>query len=508
MRTDVIQLAVRTLMVLISLHPLSATNTFAQDVEDEGESVYGELLIDTSIPFAEGATEEITDVRSPFVWLTYQAGVMDGWHYRFSPDGDAVFSPSPRFDEDVYRVSCMRDRGCTITGPGGSTLGIRTRKPVPPRKDENPGILLARKYVAWLFENTRSPILPESVMTEPQPGTTTVHDRKLAGQNSEAPQESPAPVLPMHRPVVQNQTPDRKGRKENKPQGRTTKAPVKTVRKAAQPSPDTREPSTGEKSRLFEITTLPPDNSPINAFIKKRTPKTSCALSFEYSIEYFDNDSGETKSGKEKTSLTCGGMAFPNLTLRGSINYYPEHNNQQPWDPDYTFSISYLYANRIGLEYSNYSGNRFPWRGSDGTGGLGTGSFRISHALPNSWNSYLDGSIPLVMNLKCAASASTSPDYKKEDGDGHWKTRLGLSCSFSPSGLERMNIVFTGLHYPISGQEQSWDPDYTLSINYKISDRLSVGYSNYSGGRWPWSNDSGVGENLSSGSLRLTYRLD
>lgn len=62
--------------------------------------------VDTALALADGAREWITDVRSTEVWNRYQAGVLDGWHYRIYPDGSAVFSPLPQLRDDRTSVSC------------------------------------------------------------------------------------------------------------------------------------------------------------------------------------------------------------------------------------------------------------------------------------------------------------------------------------------------------------------------------------------------------------------
>lgn len=496
----------RAFTALISAQFLLTGYAHGENNGSENENVYREYLIDTSLPFSEGATEEITDVRSPFVWQTYQAGIIDGWHYRFSPDGSAIFGRSPRLHDDIYKVSCKLAHGCTITGPDGNPVSIGPSEALLPVPSESNGLSIAKSYISWIFKNSKTLRSSFSSKTEKPTGKTSPpgadkHENeihlpkkmeKTPAENKASPSNPTAtpPKAPQKNPDRKNTKPTAQIKKnQNTAQKKTNDRP--TIRKAAD-----------------QVATSPPDNNPIHTFTKKDDKSTSCAISTEYGIKYYDDASEKNKSGKEKLSLTCASMFFSNITMRGTVNYYPDHNDQQPWDPDYTFSLAYHYSKSINLEYSNYSGNRFPWHNKDGTGALGSGSFRISYAIPDSWNKYIDSRLSSVNSLRCATSAATSPEYQKENGSGNLKTVLGISCSFSPLDISRLNIVFSGLYYPISDQQQSWDPDYTLNISYKVSDKLSLGYSNYSGGRWPWNKDPGVGEGLAKGSLRMTYKLD
>ena len=52
---------------------------------------------------------------------------------------------------------------------------------------------------------------------------------------------------------------------------------------------------------------------------------------------------------------------------------------QQPWDPDYTYGAGWRGASGLGVEYNNFSGNRFPGRDTAaGEGGLRAGSIGLS----------------------------------------------------------------------------------------------------------------------------------
>ncbi|MDV7213396.1 hypothetical protein [Azotobacter beijerinckii] len=495
----------RAFTTFIGAQLLLAGHIYGENSSNEDENVYKEYLIDTSLPFSNGATEEITDVRSPFVWQKYQAGILDGWHYRFSPDGSAVFSRSPRLHDDAYRVSCERAQGCTITEPDGKRMNIASYKAPLPTGNGSDGLSIAKKYVSWIFENSKAlrSSFPDGKNKPIEQTGNNGHEKETAPAT---PKAGKTPGQKKNGSSHRSVTPKTNQRK--KPDAQTTRPAIQsTSSQNFAPEKPGDQTVTGREA-AGQVATSPPDNAPIQVLTNQNDKSTSCAVSSEYGFRYYDNASEKKKSGKEKFSLTCASMFFSNVTMRGTANYYPEHSDQQPWDPDYTFSLVYHYSKNIDLEYSNYSGNRFPWHDKKGTGGLGSGSLRASHAIPDTWNRYIDDRTSLVSHLRCATSVATSPEYQKESGSGNWKTTLGLSCAFNPLDFNRFGIVFTGLYYPFSGQKQNWDPDYTLSMTYQISEKFSMDYSNYSGGRWPWSKDSGLGKNLGQGSLRMTYKID
>ena len=68
---------------------------------------------------------------------------------------------------------------------------------------------------------------------------------------------------------------------------------------------------------------------------------------------------------------------FAEITLYG----YPAPRQKQPWDPDFTYTFGYFdwHPGTFAVQYSNYSGNRYPWNpSSPGTGRFKDGSVSIS----------------------------------------------------------------------------------------------------------------------------------
>jgi hypothetical protein len=76
----------------------------------------------------------------------------------------------------------------------------------------------------------------------------------------------------------------------------------------------------------------------------------------------FDRNDGKVGKWKRAASLGC---RYP-FTSRLYVDFtgYAWEHGQQPWDPDFTYGFGLFdyRSNRFSLQYSNYSGNRFPWR--------------------------------------------------------------------------------------------------------------------------------------------------
>jgi hypothetical protein len=93
----------------------------------------------------------------------------------------------------------------------------------------------------------------------------------------------------------------------------------------------------------------------------------------------FDRDDGSTGKWKRAASLGCR-YPFTN-TLYLDFTAYAWEHGQQPWDPDFTYGFGLFdyRSSRVSIQYSNYSGNRFPWRRAvENTGRFKNGGVLIS----------------------------------------------------------------------------------------------------------------------------------
>jgi hypothetical protein len=90
-------------------------------------------------------------------------------------------------------------------------------------------------------------------------------------------------------------------------------------------------------------------------------------------------------TGRDKTalSLACRYTRPQGWYAEAAVFAYPQHGQQQPWDPDFTYGFGYAdwRPGTLSVKYNNYSGNRFPGR----TRGTGEGTFR-SGSISVSWS--------------------------------------------------------------------------------------------------------------------------
>lgn len=106
-----------------------------------------------------------------------------------------------------------------------------------------------------------------------------------------------------------------------------------------------------------------------------------CAVGYNGSPRYFDLASASNKYWKQSVSLGCKYSVVGNWYFNWSLYAYLNPDQQQPWDPDFTYGFGYFdwRPGTISIQYNNYSGNRFPWRRKNpGTGRFKHGEFSLS----------------------------------------------------------------------------------------------------------------------------------
>lgn len=470
-----------------------------------------DVLVDTAVPFAPGAAEERTDTPSVLAWGTYQAGVAAGWHYRFSPDASAVFSPSERLDTDRIQVQCsLQGRSCDIRMPDGRSIHVAASRDRPlPRSADKPadGAAVAQAYADWVLKQLPAPpppvAPPQAAAPAPAPpGARAPAPRRGAADDTLADLQralaakgfDPGPVDGRLGPKTRAAIEQAERAEGLPPTGRPSPTLLERLRQPPPPSqPQPTQP--------------PPAGSAEAAPASKGWPH-DCSVSAGYTPRYFDNDSLKDRSGKSQFFLSCGVTPLPGLNLRLTAIGYPFADQQQPWDPDFVYSIAYQLTNDLSIEYGNYTGNRWPWHPEDdATGSVLGGSLRLNYKLPvpvDLFGELKPGEAP---PLDCSASVGVAPRYfdNASLSDKSGKTQLFLSCGYT--GIPRLALRGTAIFYPIASQQQPWDPDFVYVVNYKVTDEISFEYANYTGNRWPWHDDPDATGTVLGGSFRLTYQL-
>ena len=465
------------------------------DANGEMDMPSRDVIIDTSIPFGAEVREQITDERSIWVWSTYQAGVIQGWHYRFTPDGYATFSPSVRLDSNVFHVVCRKQKGCTIIKPDLSEIEVGPGG-LAAESAKDAGVVIAGIYIAWLYK-VAGVVDAGSTVTSPDDERSAVVVPKMKVLKVLIPSVKVQPV------VVADERTVHRSRKAN------ANADVlqKVAPTVATPIKVRQKPIAHVEGQQPSVMPLEEANFPVRNVKDGNANMFSCGLFSGYSLRYFDNASNQDKRGKKVMSLGCFVQVTPALSFRANLNDYLESAQQQPWDPDYTYALEYKIGDKISLGYSNYSGNRFPGH-SGGTGGVSAGNFRVNYSLPNQTVNAVGQHIPFIEKLRCTTSAGFSPKYQTVTETKTGKVSVGLNCSFSPATVAPLKIYLSAIGYPVSGQQQSWDPDYTFSFNYQFKSNFSISYSNYSEGRWWWNSDKSAATGLRNGTITLQYQFN
>ncbi|UTT86960.1 hypothetical protein LZI70_16200 [Vibrio pelagius] len=108
-----------------------------------------------------------------------------------------------------------------------------------------------------------------------------------------------------------------------------------------------------------------------------------CQIDYNFTPEYFNLATTEYKNNHQTLSLGCKYSIWGNWYVNGTAFYYFDKQQQQPWNPDYTYGFGYFdwRPGTITLQYNNYSGNR--WNSSDrgeGTGRFKDGSITLAYS--------------------------------------------------------------------------------------------------------------------------------
>lgn len=112
---------------------------------------------------------------------------------------------------------------------------------------------------------------------------------------------------------------------------------------------------------------------------------STCNADLHFTPRYEDFASAGRRSGKTSVSLGCLYVRPSGWFGQLELFAYPQGSQQQPWDPDFTYGFGWrgTQAGTLSLRYSNYSGNRLPWRHTSGSEGrFDSGSISLSWSLP------------------------------------------------------------------------------------------------------------------------------
>ena len=89
--------------------------------------------------------------------------------------------------------------------------------------------------------------------------------------------------------------------------------------------------------------------------------RIDCSAFLHYNPRFFNMNVLGVDDDKIYGGLNCGFKPTEKLSLRTTLNFFPDGNQQQPWDPDFTYSLLYRFTDELSFELSNYAGTRWPW---------------------------------------------------------------------------------------------------------------------------------------------------
>lgn len=109
----------------------------------------------------------------------------------------------------------------------------------------------------------------------------------------------------------------------------------------------------------------------------------ACSTAVAYTGSYVDAATNLPASNKTVLNLGCKYNIVRWWYVNFALYYYPRKDQQQPWNPDYTYGFGYFdwHPGKLSLQYNNYSGNRF----TDSERAAGTGQFK-NGSITLSWS--------------------------------------------------------------------------------------------------------------------------
>lgn len=104
------------------------------------------------------------------------------------------------------------------------------------------------------------------------------------------------------------------------------------------------------------------------------------AISYNLTPAFNHQETGTKEHWKQSVSLTLKYTIYKWWYVTCSLYYYPQPWQQQPWDPDFTYGFGYFdwHPGSFSLQYSNFAGNKYPWKSSEGGGDFRDGSVTLS----------------------------------------------------------------------------------------------------------------------------------
>lgn len=407
---------------------------------------------DLVVPYAQEVIPEVESVPSA---SKFQLGRINGHPYVMFPDGSARVYDSTDQRQVISTINCAQAQACQIQNSDGTQLEVTAQaRPRPILTSDIVGESVAVHLAEWILA-----------------GTGTAQGEGTAPEEEDIKLRLVPPIPPVARqdplPAGQPIPPDTT---EIAQLPAVVRTPVRQA-PAIQPSPVIALPEVVEPEEL--------------TFAEQYNLRCSATGS---TTLIYENDDGSTQPfGKPRLSLGCSADLTDRLTLRISMIRYMFPEQQEDFDPDFTYALNYKVSDKINLGYSNYSAQ---FDGPEGNfiDGLTGGNLRASYRLPKF-------ELPNEKSVACTASANL-PDPTASS--------VNLSCGYSVTPKLRISGT-ANFYFP--GRQGEFDPDFSYTASYRVSDKWQISYSNYGNNRWPWNPSESPGRGFGGGTISATYTI-
>lgn len=190
--------------------------------------------------------------------------------------------------------------------------------------------------------------------------------------------------------------------------------------------------------------------------------------------------------------------------------FYYDSDDKADFQPDFTYRLGWISydPNSFSLFYENFDANRFIPDDGERFSRIERGQvvlgfrFRIDDEFTQSWTG-------LDNHMNCDAETRWVPrflDLDPFDVNADHKVILSMDCKYKIMG--GLFVRGEALFYPVKGQQQVFDPDFTYSFGYDTDQRnsLALEYDNFTPNRYPGHDLDGEGS-FKDGFWKLTYHL-
>ena len=460
-------------------------------------------FVNTSDLASPNAEEVISDVQSAHSWSRFQRGEINGFRYVMFPDGEAKIYGNQGRQILRLKMDCTLAVSCVIVGSDGERSVVPAQGAEKPTLPEIANEFAIATYLAeWILAGSGTP--PHTGEEEPdkmaQAGVIPV-----VGELADLEETAP--------PTVVDTVDSTKVESEFTPTQDTSLPEVISPPKPAEQEVATLDKETCSERAQFIPTTCaqptPPavssvlndsdvlilnenqEASPTDVLDETRPLSFSdqfrlrCALTSSVNVAYEAADDAPPRPGKPRISLGCGASLTNQLSLRVSVLKYLKPEQQEDYDPDFTYALTYRMNDTMSVSYTNYAG-RFDRESGGLFGALSDGNLRARFRLPAV-------NLPNDKIIACSASISVLDPIVDS---------ANLSCGYSVT--EKLQFGATAYFY-FPNRQTEFQPDFSYNATYRVNENWLLSYSNYSNNRWSWNPSGGAKSGLEDGSVALSY---